>query len=667
MHLEASYENLTKMIERLREDLRTLHLQLESMRNEAGIYENLLDMVQTAVTITRGKDGVLRFVNETFCRLTGYRREEVLGKSSLDLNLFCVPDDRKKIADLMLQFKSVENLEINYQAKNGKVIETLISASFIAYRGERCVMLSATPIGTLKKAKKELEQQEQQYRLLVETTNEGIVITKDGYVVSANNKLQQLLGYTEAELLGRHMKDFLHPDDADMIESRQRQRQKGEQPPSIYEFKMVDRQGQIIWAETHSTRVTWQGADAVLSMLTNLTQRKRVEAEKRQLEDRLQQAKKMEALGQLAGGVAHDLNNVLGVLSGYSELLLMEIPDGHPGRRSVERIVQSTEKGAAIIQDLLTLARRGVTALEIVNFNEILDNFQNSPVFEKMQQLHPQVRFSTKKDPHLLNIKGSTVHLEKTLINLMTNAAEAITGDGDVVVCTENRYLDNSFIGYDEVREGDYVVVSVSDSGSGIPAGQLEKIFEPFFTKKVMGRSGTGLGLAIVWGTVKDHNGYIDVQSRMGEGTTFTIYFPATRESLCAPRHKVPMEQVMGTGESVLVVDDIAEQREVALVMLKSLGYEVHTVAGGEEAVEYLKSNRADILVLDMIMNPGIDGLETYRRILEINPRQKAVLVSGFSETSRVREAQRLGAGAYVKKPYLLEKIGLSIKEELSR
>ncbi len=192
--------------------------------------------------------------------------------------------------------------------------------------------------------------------------------------------------------------------------------------------------------------------------------------------------------------------------------------------------------------------------------------------------------------------------------------------------------------GYDEVKEGDYAVLTVSDTGMGIPAENREKIFEPFYTKKTMGRSGTGLGLAIVWGTVKDHNGYIDVQTEVGEGTTFTLYFPVTREELIAQQQKAPIERYMGKGESVLVVDDIAEQREMAATILRGLGYQVRSVFSGEEAVEYLKGNKADILVLDMIMAPGIDGLETYRRVLEINPKQKAILVSGFSETERVKE-----------------------------
>ncbi len=402
-------------------------------------------------------------------------------------------------------------------------------------------------------------------------------------------------------------------------------------------------------------------------IFTDITDRKRVEAEKRDLEERLQRSEKMEALGQLAGGVAHDLNNVLGVSTIYSELLQEKIPEESPLRKFVDNIFASNQKGAAIIQDLLTLARRGVMVSEAMNINGIVSNFLRTAEYEKIQAYHPNVVFCTELAEDLLNIKGSPVHLEKTLMNLVSNAAEAIPGKGKVTIRTENCYLDTPVRGYEEVKQGDYVLLSVSDTGTGISAEDREKIFEPFYTKKAMGRSGTGLGLAIAWGTVKDHSGYIDVQTTIGQGTTFKLYFPVTRDEMIAQRQKIPIERYIGNGESVLVVDDMAEQRDVAVNLLSRLGYKVHAVSGGEEAVEYLKGHKADILLLDMIMTPGIDGLQTYQRILEINPTQKAIIVSGFSETERVKEAQKLGAGAYVKKPYVMEKIGMAIRDELER
>jgi two-component system cell cycle sensor histidine kinase/response regulator CckA len=238
---------------------------------------------------------------------------------------------------------------------------------------------------------------------------------------------------------------------------------------------------------------------------------------------------------------------------------------------------------------------------------------------------------------------------------------------GKILISTENRYIDRPISGYDSVDEGDYITLEVSDTGTGISKQDMERIFEPFYTKKQMGRSGTGLGMAVVWGTVKDHNGYIDVQSEEGKGATFTLYFPATREGIAKEKARLPIEDYTGNGESILVVDDVKDQREIALNMLTALGYVADAVSSGEEAVRYLKERSVDLIILDMIMHPGIDGLDTYKRIIEVHPRQKAIIASGFSETYRVKEAQRLGAGVYIKKPYTLEKIAVAVKEELGK
>ncbi len=395
-------------------------------------------------------------------------------------------------------------------------------------------------------------------------------------------------------------------------------------------------------------------------------ERHRTEEERRQLELRLGRAEKMEALGNLAGGVAHDLNNVLGILVGYSEMLLMNIAPESPLRNYANSIHHSGLRGAAIIQDLLTLARRGVAVAEVVNLNQLVREFLLTPEYEKICSHHPGVRFHAELADDLLHVKGSPVHLSKTVMNLLANAAEAIPLQGEVTVRTENRYLSAPVHGYDEVRGGDYAVLIVADTGKGINAQDLRKIFEPFYTKKVMGRSGTGLGLAVVWGTVQDHHGYIDVESKEGEGSAFTLYFPACREE-CSPLPQTPLESYRGRGESLLVVDDVPEQRELAVAMLERLGYQVRAAASGEEALEFLSRHQVDLLVLDMIMEPGMDGLETYRQALALHPGQKAIILSGYAETERVKEALALGSGSYVRKPYILERIGLAVRRELDR
>ena len=381
----------------------------------------------------------------------------------------------------------------------------------------------------------------------------------------------------------------------------------------------------------------------------------------------MQRAQKMEAVGTLAGGVAHDLNNILSGIVSYPDLLLMDLPADSPLKGPLTTIQQSGLKAAAIVQDLLTLARRGVAIAEVVNLNNIVSEHLTSPEFGKINKFHPGLQVKTDLDPDLLNISGSPIHLSKAVMNLISNAAEAMPGGGTIFISTQNRYLDKPIDGYDEIDEGDYVLLKISDTGIGISPNDKERIFEPFYTKKVMGRSGTGLGMAVVWGTVKDHRGYIDLKSTEGEGTTFTLYYPVTRESLQDDQPTAADFEIKGHGETILIADDVEQQRNIASLILNKLEYSVNAVSSGEEAIEYIKNNPTDLVVLDMIMDPGIDGLETYKKILEYKPDQKAIIASGFSETWRVKEAQRLGAGAYVKKPYTIENIGQAVAAELGR
>ena len=595
--------------------------------------------------------------------------DQLLTSESMQYLLTLFEEEMKLEASGTADPERIRILEVEEYKKDGSLI--WLESSVSAQRNKENKMIGLLTVNRditeRKQAEKKLMNSEEKFRMLAQSSAFAIMMHQGDKWIYANRAAMEISGYTEEELCSMHFWDFVHHDYRDMIKERGLSRQQGKALPRAYEFKIITKNGVEKWVSLSGNPILYEDKPTALISVADITERRQAEEEKRNLEGRLQRAEKMEALGQLAGGVAHDLNNVLGVLSGYSELLLQEIPEGQRSRSHVEKILQSTEKGAAIIQDLLTLARRGVTTADVININDIVSGFLKTPVFEKMKEYHPCVTFRTEYDKYLLNIKGSPVHLEKTLMNLVSNAAESIAGKGEVTIRTENRYLDEPLIGYDDVKEGDYSVLTVSDTGMGIPAECKDKIFEPFFTKKTMGRSGTGLGLAIVWGTVKDHNGYIDLQTEVGGGTTFTLFFPVTQDELIAPLQKEPIERYMGKSESVLVVDDIHEQRDIAARLLTQLGYKVHAVSSGEEAAEYLRENKADILLLDMIMTPGIDGLDTYKKILEINPKQKAILVSGFSETARVREAQKLGAGAYVKKPYVMEKIGMAIRDELNR
>jgi CheY-like chemotaxis protein len=271
-----------------------------------------------------------------------------------------------------------------------------------------------------------------------------------------------------------------------------------------------------------------------------------------------------------------------------------------------------------------------------------------------------------KLDPGLPNLSGSPIHLLKAVMNLVSNAAEAMPDGGKIVVSTSAELTGPRVGSFEAIEAGDYVVLRVSDTGIGIPTEDLGRIFEPFFTKKVMGRSGTGLGMTVVWGTVKDHEGYIDIESGVGRGTTFTVYFPATADKTTAVQSELGTKGVT-RGESILIVDDVREQREIAAMMLAQLGYSVDAVSSGEEAVAYLGKKPVDLLLLDMCMEPGMDGLDTYREALKVTPGQKAIITSGYAETQRVKETQELGAGAYIRKPFFMHTIAGAVRAELDK
>jgi PAS domain S-box-containing protein len=523
------------------------------------------------------------------------------------------------------------------------------------------------------KSFQQIQESEIKYRELVENAN-SIIMRRDidGNITFFNEFAQKFFGYTENEILGRSLEGTIFPNTKSTklyLDNLLSLLRNTPEKPIINENESVLKNGKKVWIAWTYRPIFDSDRDfkEILCIGTDITELKRAEQEKRDLEARLQRAQKMEAIGTLAGGVAHDLNNILSGIVSYPELLLMDIPSESPLRKPILTIQKAGERAAAIVQDLLTLARRGVVTTKVVNLNSIISEYLKSPEFQNLTIDHPHVYVKTNLEPNLLNILGSPVHLSKTIMNLVSNAVEAINISGNIVISTENRHIEKSLNGYDKIKEGDYVALCVRDNGIGIPDADIERIFEPFYTKKVMGKSGTGLGMAVVWGTVKDHKGYIDVKSTEGKGTEFTLYFPVIRQELTSDKPPLSLEDIVAKGESILVVDDVEDQRKIASEMLTKLGYSVFSVSSGEEAVDYMKNHSADLLVLDMIMEPGIDGLDTYKEILKIHPNQKAIIASGYSETERVKEAQRLGATSYIKKPYLLDKIGRVIRDELDK
>ena len=666
--LIAEISSLKKKIRKLDKKEADLLRELEELRKSEEKYRFLLTQSPDP-TFSFTPEGQYTFVNKAFALGVGKPVEDIIGKTIW--NVFPKEEADKRFLPLSHVFRTgVEKvIEVRVPRPDGdRYYVTTITPITDTKGNTHSAICSSKDITERKRMETQLQDREEQMRVLFEHSGTAVIIIEDDTTISlANQEFATRVGYTREEIENRKKwAEFVDEKDLQRMMAQHRLRRASPKKAiNSYEFRFKSKSGEL--RDTLLNINLIPGTRKSIASLIDITDRKQAEEESNRLQKRLLQAEKMEALGTMAGGVAHDLNNVLGILVGYSELLLANIAEDSPLHKHVEKMMLAGVRAAAIVQDLLTLARRGVHAESVVNLNAIITDFQKTPEFENLQTSNPLIRMELNLAPDLLNIKGSTSHVSKTFMNLLTNAVEAMPGGGKLTVTTGNQNLDTPVHGYDDVREGDYATLTVSDTGEGIAKKDLKHIFEPFYTKKVMGRSGTGLGLAVAWGTVKDHKGYIDVQSETGKGTNMILYFPVTREELPESSAAIPTSDYIGKDESILVVDDIKEQRELASMILGNLNYRVATAASGEDAVEYLKSHRADLIVLDMIMDPGMDGLDTYKSILEIHPKQKAIIVSGFSESDRVQAAQSLGAGAYLRKPYIMEKLGITVRKELDR
>lgn len=514
---------------------------------------------------------------------------------------------------------------------------------------------------------RELAASERRFRELFEHSTSGVALfdkvdgERDFVLRDVNKAVERIEGVLRRDLLGRRSSEaFPGIFESGLLDVLHRVWQTGQSAPYPEESYSDGRAKG--WREGSVYKLP---SGEVVALYNDLTAQKEAETERRAMEAKLQRAQKMETIGLLAGGVAHDLNNILSGIIGYPELLMMQLPEDSSLREPIRAIHESGQRAAAVVADLLTVAR-GVASVKVPSdLNALVSDYLRSPENEKLQSRHKHVRCITDLNPLISNIECSPVHIKKCIMNLVTNAMEAINGRGEVVLSTRIRLVEGKMAWEYSIKPGKYCVLSVKDNGIGIPEKDLEHIFEPFYTKKVMGLSGTGLGLAVVWNTVVDHGGTIQVESG-ARGTRFDLYFPASAQPVALEKKAAGTEWLKGGGEKILVVDDEPQQRDIASRMLRMLGYDVTTSVSGEDAVNSIRQDRADLVLLDMLMEPGINGRETYARMLELRPGQKAVIVSGFSESDEVLQARELGVRGFLKKPYSMEQLGCTVKEALN-
>lgn len=614
-------------------------------------------------TDTRGNITYMNFVAES---LTGWNRNEAIGKPLKDI--FNIINEHAG--------KEVEN-PVTRVIKEGLVVGLANHTILIAKDGTKLpiddcgapirddegniigVVLVFHDITERKQAEKALAAERERLAVTLRSIGDGVITTDTkGNVVLFNKVTEKITGWSEEDAKGKPLNKVFK-----II--NEKTRKKVENP-----IEKVMRKGIVIGLGNHTVLISRDGTEKLIADsgapirndegdIIGVVLVFRDVTETRRIQDFAARAQKLETAGRIAGQIAHDFNNLLGPLIAYPDFIKETLTKDHPALEYIDDMEKCAERISEINQQLLTLGRRGHYNQEPMNLNETINRAVN-----QMEPFPDTLIIELDLNKDLMNIMGGPLQIFRVISNLLTNAREAMHDIGQLIIKTENYYVDKMVGKFVPIPKGEYVKLIITDNGCGIPEDVMPKIFDPFFTTKTTDKvRGSGLGLSVVHAVVEDHNGYIDVDTTISKGTTFYLYFPITREAI----EKIEDDRIIGGTENVLVVDDDPIQREVALKLLAKLGYKAHAVDSGEKALDFIKENPQDLILLDMIMPEGIDGAEAYKRALEINPNQKAIIVSGYTETDRVKEAQNLGAGSFVRKPLTLKTIAHVVRKELDR
>jgi len=477
-----------------------------------------------------------------------------------------------------------------------------------------------------KRAEEALKESEEKYRTQFEEALDAIFIADagTGILVDCNPAGSKLVGRANSELIGKHQRILHPPEEVEGEFTKTFKQHLIEKEGEALEAQVIRKNGEIRDVSIKANIFKFKGKKVLQGIFRDITSQKRAEEEKEKLQAQLSQAQKIEAIGTLAGGIAHNFNNLLMSVMGNTSLMLLETDSNHPNYERLENIEKSIQNGSRLTRQLLGCARKGGYEIKPISLNQLVKETSDTFVMAKKE-----IRAHLELGKDLCGIKADQGQIEQVLLNLYVNAADALPGGGDLFLKTMN-VTDKDMRGKTyKPKPGNYVLLTVTDAGIGMDKKTIERIFDPFFTTKGLAK-GTGLGLASVYGIIKAHGGYIDVDSEKAKGTTFSIYLPATEKEVKEER-EVSGELLKGKG-TVLLVDDEDMVLDAAEQMLRKLGYEVLLTKGGREALELYKKNqdRIDMVLLDMVM-PGMGGGEAYDRMKEINPKVKVLLSSGYS------------------------------------
>ena len=505
-----------------------------------------------------------------------------------------------------------------------------------------------------QRAEEALRESEKKYRMVLEACPDPIVAYNvEGAVIYLNPAFTHVFGWAPEELLGKKI-DYVPEENWPETQMMIDKVLAGESFSGIKSCRYSKQRKILDVSISVATYLDRNGVPiGSVHTLRDITERKRLEAQ-------LQQAAKMEAIGTLAGGIAHDFNNLLMGIQGNVSLMLMDMDSTHPYYERLKNIEKQIQSGARLTSHILGYARKGRYEIKPLDLNQLVE--ETSDTFGRAKK---EIVIHRGLAEDLFAIEADQAQIEKVLFNLFVNAADAMSGGGDLILKTMNTTHNDMKGELYDPKPGDYVLLTVTDTGIGMDKKTMQRIFDPFFTTKEMGR-GTGLGLASAYGIIKGHGGYIDVESKKGRGTTFSIFFPAS-EKRGRIAVKAAEQFIKGTG-TILLVDDEEVILEVGQELLEAMGYRVLIAKDGKGAIEVYKRNRddIDIVLLDMVM-PNMGGGEAYDRMKEINPDIKVLLSSGYGINGQATEILERGCDGFIQKPFSVMDLSQKLRQILDR
>jgi two-component system cell cycle sensor histidine kinase/response regulator CckA len=659
--LAESENRYRKAYEQLNDEMRERQRVQTALRESEESYRALVESMP-ALICRFFPDGTLSFVNNAYCQYFKKSREELIGKNFFQF----IPEKEQSNVRKHFSALSQKNPVVSYEhrvlAPDGAIRwQTWTDHAIFSSNGELQQYQSiGLDITASKKTEQALRESEERFRELAELMPETIFeMDLEGKLTFVNRNAYNYFGYTPADMKqGLNGFDMIIPADRDLVKQNIARILAGERT-GIDEYTALRKDGSTFPVIIHSAPIFKEGKPVGLrGFIIDNTERKKAEEERRKLEVQFHQAQRFEALGTLAGGIAHDFNNLLMNIQGNTSLMLFEIDGTHPHFDLLKNIEKQVKSGAQLTRQMLGYARKGKFHVKPIDLNQIL---QES--VETFWRTRKEITIERNFEKGLFPIAADKGQIDQVLLNLYVNAADAMPGGGKLFLKTQNvTHLNIKGDKYNP-EPGNYVQLKISDTGYGMDKSTLERIFDPFFTTKEMGR-GTGLGLASVYGIIKSHDGYIDVDSEKGQGTTFTIFLPASENGV-EGESEAEVRLIKGSG-TLLIVDDEELVLEVGANMLEKLGYTVLKAHNGTEAVDIFKAHRDKIkmVILDIIM-PDMGGGAVYEKIKPINPDVKVLLSSGYSVDGQAIELLEAGCDGFLQKPFTMEELSKKIGQIL--